>query len=123
MIPPVILSINSSQSQWLLTSETAEDIIELSCEAVGTPVINISWYFSDGKGSITTLDSRTKRRGYNVVSTVTIDGISVRNNGNYTCSATNDEGTSNHTITLRINGKLCENFMDTKLCRLIATYN
>ena len=100
------MSINSSQSQLLLTSETAEDKIELSCEAVGTPVININWYFNDGKGLVTTLDSHTKRQGYNVISSVIIDGISVRNNGNYTCSATNGEGTSHNTITLRIMGKL-----------------
>ena len=103
VIPPVILSIDASQSRLLLTSETTDDEIHLSCEAVGTPVISITWYFLDYRGLVTVLESQTRREGYNVFSSMTIN-VSVRNHGNYTCSATNDRGTTNSTINLSING-------------------
>ena len=76
--------------------------VELECVATGYPVPNIMWEFEDEVYySRTTKDIEDGR-----VSVILIENITLSQRGNYTCFATNSEGTQKATVELVVNGTL-----------------
>lgn len=66
--------------------------------------LRIQWYFNEeevknGEKGVTLVN--TKRS-----SQLTIESVSHRNQGNYSCVVKNEAGTVNHTATLFVNGTL-----------------
>ena len=80
-----------------------------SCQAIGEPVPNISWYFNG------TMINESDNSKYNVTpipvnlnatqSTLSIFNAASNDVGTYVCEATNEVGSTRSSAALTINGK------------------
>ena len=83
--------------------------IRLECNADGNPAPNFTWTYN-GTTGITELSQtsgsrytvETQTRGHSVL---TVSGASYRDDGTYTCIATNKAGTDSTSINVEIQGK------------------
>jgi len=71
------------------------DLIELNCSSEGGPDLEYSWSRTNMFSATTTTNT----------STLTISNLATVDGGDYTCTVTNDAGTSSSTIT--VNGEEC----------------
>ena len=69
------------------------DQLELNCSSEGEPDLEYSWSRTNAFLATTTTNT----------STLTISDLAMVDGGDYTCTVTNNAGTSNHTII--VNGK------------------
>jgi len=75
------------------------DKLELNCSSEGGPDLEYSWSKINVFSTTTTTNT----------STLTISTLAVVDGGNYTCTVTNDAGTSNDTITINGEGNAIKN--------------
>ncbi|XP_065905642.1 peroxidasin homolog [Dysidea avara] len=69
------------------------DQLELNCSSEGGPDLEYSWSRTNTFSATTTTNT----------STLTISDLATVDGGDYTCTVTNDAGTSNRTITVYVN--------------------
>ena len=88
--------------------ENETNTVTFSCQAVGEPVPNISWYF-DGTminvSDTSTYNDSNSINGTEVTSLLTILNTQSSNAGIYTCEAENFLGTDGSSGILTINGE------------------
>ena len=75
------------------------DQLELNCSSEGGPDLVYSWSRTNAFSANTTTNT----------STLTISDLATVDGGDYTCTVTNDAGTSNRTITVNGELRLCMN--------------
>ena len=72
------------------------DQLELNCSSEGGPDLEYSWSRTNTFSATTTTNT----------STLTINDLATVDGGDYTCTITNDAGTSSTTFT--VNGEYCQ---------------
>ena len=91
----------------MLENET--NPITFSCQAIGEPIPNISWYFN---GAMIDVSNASKYmisnslNGTKVISLLTIMNTQSSDVGRYTCFAKNIIGSDQSTAVLTVNGKI-----------------
>ena len=84
-----------------IVTQSEDFSVELECFATGNPLPSIMWEFN-GESYY----ERTSEEHKDAVSSkILIKNITLSQRGNYTCCATNGEGTQKATVELIVNGK------------------
>ena len=82
VVAPVIVDLTASPS----TGVTQGSPLNLRCEAVGGPTLNVTW---------------TTPTGPRVGSVVSVNNVTADDAGNYGCEVMSEAGTTNHSIPIR----------------------
>ena len=82
VVAPVIVNITASPS----TGISQGMPLNLTCEAVGGPTLNVTW---------------TTPTGPQVGSVFSVDNVTADDAGDYRCEVTSEAGTANDSITIR----------------------
>jgi len=82
--------------------------LELNCSSEGGPDLEYSWSRTNTFSTTTTTNTKT----------LTINDLATADGGNYTCTVTNDAGTSNYTIT--INGESSAVFTSKVISSIVS---
>ena len=82
VVVPVIVNLTASHS----TGVPQGSPLNLTCEAVGGPTLNVTW---------------TTPTGLRVGSVISVDNVTADDAGEYRCEVTTEAGTTNHSITVR----------------------
>ena len=87
------------------------DTAIFTCQATGTPIPSISWYFNgapvDKNNTMKYMISDMSLNHVTKSSTLTIVNILPSDNGTYTCKATNFASNHSSTGVLNVNSKYC----------------
>ena len=86
------------------------DQLELNCSSEGGPDLEYSWSRTNVFSATTTTNTNT----------LTISDLTTVDEGDYTCTVTNDAGTSNYTIT--VIGKSSALLFHQSLFHIIVTH-
>ena len=79
------------------------DIVSIQCTIAGGDLpVNVTWSLNNHKID-SYLDIMAERRGKRI-HVLTIESVSAKHIGNYTCTAENSAGHVNHTSELKVNG-------------------
>ena len=104
----IIVTSRISQS---ISDETinATQSINITCEATGEPVPDISWYFNDVMINVSDNSSKYMivSRSLNITTTentLTVYNVTSSDVGTYTCNATNLVGNDSDSGHLQVNG-------------------
>ena len=82
VVAPVIVNITASPS-----TEVSQGIpLNLTCEAVGGPTLNVTW---------------TTPTGPRVGSVISVDNVTADDAGDYRCEVTSEAGTANDSTAIR----------------------
>lgn len=82
------------------------DFAQISCIVTsGDRPLSISWSFHGIDSQVSDNGITTSNIGGRM-SMLVIEDVKHTHQGNYTCQATNEAGTSSHTAYLKVNGKL-----------------
>ena len=91
-------------------TQSIGDTVFFTCQAIGEPVPNISWYFNGALVQNNTIkymiSSELELCNAAINSTLTISNMDISDIGIYTCNATNVVSTDTSSGTLTSNGKL-----------------
>ena len=82
VVAPVIVNLTASPS----TGVSQGIPLNLTCEAVGGPTLNVTW---------------TTPAGSRVGCVISIDSVTADDAGEYRCEVTSEAGTTNDSITIR----------------------
>ena len=82
VVAPVIADLTARPS----TRVSQESLVDLMCEAVGGPTLNVTWATPTGP---------------RVGSVISVDNVTADDAGEYTCKVTTEAGTTNDSITIR----------------------
>ena len=85
VVAPVIVSITASPSMGVSQGMP----LNLTCEAVGGPTLNVTW---------------TTPTGPRVGSVISVDNATADDAGDYRCEVTSEAGTANDSITIKGEG-------------------
>ena len=99
-----------------ITSEVVDqaknerDSATFICQATGTPIPTISWFFNDssvnGKTNVNKYNISQSSSSNTIISTLTILNVESSDVGTYLCNATNEESYDTSSAVLTVNGKL-----------------
>ena len=82
VVAPVIVNLTASP----FTGVPQGSPLNLTCEAVGGPTLNVTW---------------TTPTGPRVGSVISVDDVTANDAGEYGCEVTSEAGTTNDSITIR----------------------
>ena len=82
VVAPVIVNLTASPS----TGVPQGSPLNLTCEAVGGPTLNVTW---------------TTPTGPRVGSVISVDNVTADDAGEYTCEVTTEAGTTNDFVSIR----------------------
>ena len=82
LVIPIIQNLTASPS----TGVSQGSPLNLTCEAVGGPTLNVTW---------------TTPTGPRVGSVISVDNVTADDAGEYTCEVMSEAGTTNDSITIR----------------------
>ena len=89
VVAPVIVTLTASPSTGVSQGVT----LNLTCEAVGGPTLNVTW---------------TTPTGPRMGPVITVDNVTANDAGEYRCEVTSEAGTTNDSIPIRGEGCKCE---------------
>ena len=107
LVPPYDVSIDGG------THYFTGDTLELNCSSNGSPELQYSWSRNTSSGQTIFPASTTSNSNL-----ITINNVTVDDEGVYTCTVSNDGGFTSHDIFISIIGKNLENMIRIYVCLL-----